>query len=356
MEKKLIGILVSIMMTATCFTVAQSTNNEPLHRSIKEIAPDVAPSSNDTVPVWTVGDSWTYAMNTINVDIDQDNLSFHLHFEINELPFQVIEVTNDSYLLNFTAGISGSGNIFADLGNNHRINLSATIEEATIHGLLWYNTSDLALQKIQIVLSGNFSGEITELLIPLSHPIPRQTNFTVNATAAFELPYPTILHFPLNENETGKLWNRPATNVTITGVFFSQQMKKTYDLYHNTLVQIIMKILRPLLPPKLRDAFNHFLDLLNLIQPQDSYGLVHIEDICDLTWLLGTHRFPLPEVILWQNAMTTITVPAGTFRCYNLSIMDGVVNAYYNATVGNYVKLSGPAINVELLSWHRHTE
>jgi hypothetical protein len=353
MKKKLVGILVSMIMIATCFTVAQSTNNEPLERNINEAAPPMTTSSNDTVPVWAVGDSWTYAMNNINVDINQGNLSFHLHFESNELPFQVVEVTDDSYVLNFTASIGGYGTIYADLGNDHRINISATINQAKIQGLLWYTKSDIALQKIQTVLSGNFSGEITEILFPLHRPIPAQMNFTMNTTAEVEAPYPTLLQFPLNEGETGKLWKRPATNVTITGEFFSQNLKKIYDVYHRGLTQILIKIIHPLLPPKLRGAFDNLLDLFDLIQPQDPYGVIRIEDVFNFPWLLGTHRFPLPEGVLWQNNMTTITVPAGTFHCYNITAMDGLMHVYYNTTVGNYVKLSGPAINVELLSWHR---
>jgi hypothetical protein len=344
------------MMIATCFTVAKSIKNETSEQKICEATPGMTTTtSNDTVPVWNLGDTWTYTINNINIDIDEKNLSFHLHFEIDELPFQVVEVTNDSYLLNFTANIGGYGTVFADFGNDHRINLSATVNQAKIQGYLWYNKSDLAIKKIQVVLSGNFSGEITEFFFKLPNPIPRQMNFTLNATADFDVPYPAILHFPLNENETGKIWNRSATNVTITGIFFSQQLKKIYDVYNSTLTKIFIKIIRPLIPPKLRVAFDHLIDLLNLIQPKDSYGLMHIEDVFDLPWLLGTHRFPIPKGTSWQNNMTLITVPAGTFRCYNISVMNRLVNVYYNTTVGNYVKISGPALNMELLSWHRNS-
>jgi hypothetical protein len=145
----------------------------------------------------------------------------------------------------------------------------------------------------------------------------------------------TMLTFPL---DTGTSWNLTAANITINGNIQSGW------LY---LIQIVNNIAK---------LFNQ-----DFLSPEIA-GLLPIVDIHDALTVLGPGNvFSLPTI---EDAfacltMENITVPAGPYDAYNITILGGLGYCYYAPAAGNVIKITGnfagilpylKNVNMELLS------
>ena len=104
MKKHIVGLFLSCLVLSSIVAMAMPFSvQQPYSARIDQpIQPFEEPA-----PVWEIGNSWTYAIQDINIDIKEDNQTIHLHFEIDELPLEVKEVQADTYILSYAATISG---------------------------------------------------------------------------------------------------------------------------------------------------------------------------------------------------------------------------------------------------------
>ena len=349
MKKKIIGILVCLMLMTTFLTAAQNTENISVkyeseeNNSISFIEGDV--------PVWKVGDKWTYNIDVFSIDFSQSNMSINIDAKIEDLSLEVAEVTTDFYKLNFTSDISGSYEIKIDFGDGP-INITGELEKTTIEGFIIYNKTDLGIKQINVEISGKLTVKIEQPYIKLSF-LPK---FPIRATITLEIiledPIP-LIDFPLNET---KCWGLPATNFTVDGTIESPWLR-LFDKLNRLINPII-----PLIENITKKDLSELKDISDILK-----DILPIIDICDLlTNYVGIGcDFEIPEIppiiCLTNLSKELVTVPAGTFEAYNISIIGtNLANIYYNDTVGNIIKIAGnlqdifPSvsnINVELVSY-----
>jgi hypothetical protein len=176
MKKKIIGILVVILViSTTVIPVAAITDRYDI----------IVTSYNSDVPIWEVGDEWTYYF-TESCDID---LAYSLS---GDLTFKVVDDSGDSYILEGTSKPSGR----FDLGI---IGLKTTrFKPLTMKLRLQMKKTDLALENFR----EKFEGILLLTIGSFTLPIPIQLEFNVDV----EINPPWVnIPFPLYDGKYGNL-------------------------------------------------------------------------------------------------------------------------------------------------------
>lgn len=325
MKSKLIGIIVCGMLLTSCLVLA--TPSETIMKSKTEVQPLSA-----DVPIWHTGDYWTYKVDTISINFDQDNQTIDLTLSIDQLPLNVTSDSGGYYTLSFSTKASGHGKINVNTEDG-TINMTIDFTDVKISGHVMIEKTMLGIKSIDAQLKGTFQLNIIQL--PNSNlsnrhlPIP----LTMNVTLDCGNPV-SILTFPL---DTGMFWNLSATDFTING--------KIHSFWLNVIhfVNWIMGIFgNPILPPELEIL----LPVVDIKEALTTFGIGNV--------------FSIPEVpgIFICNTTENIVVPAGTYDAYNISIIGGMGSIFYAPAAGNVVKISGnfqgaipyiQSINMELV-------
>lgn len=314
MKKKFMGILVCLMIVTTFTTAANKPGKTQVNQQSIERG---ALSIDDDVPVWEVGDMWTYKIGNIDIDFGANNQTIRLNLQIDELHLEVIRVLDDSYLLAFQASINGNLAINSNLSNGP-INITITLSSAPISGNIAIRKSDLGIKNISLYFDGRFIVKIIEqpfFHLPFKLPaIPIRVKVVFNST--FEPPF-AILRFPLN---TSMIWNLPATNISVDGTI--QSIWLNILNFINKVAEALGVKLLPL----------EIATLLPIVDIGDAFAALNIPSV---------FRVPqIPSVFACNNT-ETVTVKAGTYTAYNISVAGGVGTCYYAPQAGNVIKMSG---------------
>jgi hypothetical protein len=269
------------------------------------------------VPVWEIGDQWTYQIDDISIVHQQEGKSINLLLTIAELPLTVTSTAGDFYTLEFQTSVSGQCTVSVDPGDGPA-NFSIIFSDLDISGKVLIEKSTLGIKEISAGFNKEkISIEIKQSIIPLPRFLQKfSTKITMNIATTFDTPF-SLLTFPLN---TGNVWNMTSTNITING--------KIQSLYLN-LINFINKMAKlfgkEFLPPEIA-------------------ALLPVIDIKDALTTLGYGNvFPIPTTSDAFYCLNTenITVPAGTYEAYNIVLFEGVGQCYYAPTAGNVVKITG---------------
>ena len=178
-KKTIIVVCILFLITSVPFGVSEKINDKAFSTTY-----------NDTdVPIWTIGDSWTYDAEFIG-SYSSTNFNIALH----DLLFQVEDETSVGYSLSFVADVTGELNV-------EDADVSGTFRDTTIEGNMVIKQSNLGIKSIDVTFEG-------KLLVELI-PIPLVIGFTATFDPAF-----SSLAFPLN---VGKQWSIPHSDVTIQG-------------------------------------------------------------------------------------------------------------------------------------------
>ncbi len=257
MKKKIIGIFVCMLLTTTVV----SATNINVKNDVQKAASGV------DVPVWTVGDSWTYNEQYVNHLYNLNGALVYLWIHNCTSTYTVNDATGDNYKLEMSS-TNNEGQVM--IGKYHFKFTKSTML-----------TGELSLRKTDL---GTVSRSVQEKglvywLIGNTISIPAQYN---DAWEGSYSPPDVTLPFPLAAGTNGAL-----PNVSYTG-----------------------------------------------------------HEKCSIYWGLFT-LYNWPEVIGWtgeQNymcEMADITVPAGNYDAYNVSIeqtygdgTQGIVRSYYVPEVG----------------------
>jgi len=354
MKGKIAGFLICIMLLTTFFSVAQNIDERYEQHQLMYNNP-TSSSYDDDVPIWEIGNTWTYKIDDIDLDIKDENLSenltIHIHGIIDNLPLEVVDDTGDSYQITFQATIVGDYTVDIDLGDGP-INITGDLEDTTIEGDITFRKSDLGVEHAHVIIAGKLTVNINEQ--PYGNwsffpeiPVPA----TIDVEADFSTPFP-IIDFPLN---TSKFWGLPSVNITFDGTIESTWLK-IFNILNNIIrIPGIIEIIAALTDSD-PAMFHEISDILKDILPVIDIGYV-------LNEYLGVENIiHLPEIpiIFLCNNTENVTVPAGTFNAYDISAMGGLGNIYYAPEVKNIVKMEGnfedilpfiSNINAELISY-----
>ena len=331
MKTKLIGMLICLMLMTTFLTVAKPSEKIESKSSTERMS-----STYDAdVPVWAVGDQWIYKIDNISIYNQTEDKTLNLMLTMTELPLTVLSATGDFYTLEFKTNVSGQFKIYSKQDNGS-INISITFNNIFLSGNVSIEKSTLGIKEISAAFTkGKFLVNIIELpnmeLPSFLQKIPAR--ITLNMTTTFDTPF-SLLTFPLS---TLLVWNSTATNFTLNGEIKS--------LWLN-LINFLNKIATP---------FGYGLD-------PNIAALLPVIDIKDALTTIGNGNvFQIPAIEAAFICLNTenITVPAGTYEAYNITLIGGMAQCYYAPTAGNVVKIAGnleeiipylKGINMELLS------
>jgi hypothetical protein len=330
MKTKIIATLLCGMLLTTSLVLAIPSENKL--RTDTETR-QVSPVSAD-VPVWHMGNTWTYKVDNISVNFQENNQTIFLTMSIDQLPLTVSSDSGDSYTLSFSTKASGHGiiDVITDQG---RLNMQINFNNAAIQGSVIIEKTELGIQSVAATLHGTFHLTIIQWpgggQPPFSHlPIPVTMNVTLGSSSPI-----AFLSFPM---EVGAVWNLSAADLTVNGEIHSIWL----NIIH--FINMIMGLFgQNFLPPEIEVL----LPVVNIKDALAAFGIGNV--------------FSVPEVpgIFSCENITTVTVPAGTYQAYDISIAQGVGSVFYAPTAGNIIKLKGnfhdlipyiQDLNMELIS------
>jgi hypothetical protein len=339
MRNKILGILICLMMMTSIITVAKNVDNKQFNRLSEKI--NMLLIDEDEVPIWSEGDKWSYQLDTISVDFKKEDLYFYLEVKSDYLNMKVVEVTEDSYILNIYAPIDGYFRFVTDIKEIGPINVTGEFKDIfqspTIGGTITFNKTDLALKQTNIIINGRvllkFS-EIPKYPFNLTPPIPIPLSANLDIKLGNYIP---IIDFPIN---TSKFWGIPATNITLAGLVESIWLDVVSAINNMIRYPGIIEFLAIQFgfDPNILKGFS---DILYNNTPDFDIEYFLVEYI-------GGNVFDIPEVppILSCFGRENITVLAGEYYSFNISVMGGLGNIYYSPEIGNIVKIIGNFENI----------
>ena len=196
MRKKTIVIfLISMLVIPSIIVSGEQINNEKVNTSV----PD------DDVPIWKVGDSWTYTISSFYVNYSYGGRKILMSGRIDDLKWIVSDITETTYVVSVTGVVSANYNIETPVGNlilklNGIVNPSSN----TLRGTIIFNKANLHVVDVDATLFGISSVGFYDL--PISIPLP----IRISANGALSVPFP-LFDFPLH---LLKIWNLPEIDLT----------------------------------------------------------------------------------------------------------------------------------------------
>jgi len=155
------------------------------------------------VPIWEIGDSWVF---DIKLSSDYESL-FSFNLSIMDLYFEVIDVYNSSYKVEF------SGEVIGEISIKEPSIISARLKDAILKGFILIEQDNLGIKRIDSTING----------FVLIHAIP-QIPFEGQITLVFN-PIYDYLDFPIY---AGKEWEIPATNISMDLWYQIADVVKSY--------------------------------------------------------------------------------------------------------------------------------
>jgi len=208
MKKKSIifgSVFIIFLLMMSSFFVGAITLNK--HANSTYLT-SILDENDADLPIWTIGDSWTY-----NVEIEgEQNEYFDLEFDlyIDNMEFEVVEIQAEMYKLSMIVPEGDfNGAVTADLG---AFTFSGNIEDAYLDGFMYVKKSTLGIQKCE----GSIVGDTNKLILP-HFDIDFQIEFEVEENNQGVKTNFSSLMFPMNIEDT---WLIPQTylNISINAV------------------------------------------------------------------------------------------------------------------------------------------
>jgi hypothetical protein len=236
-------------------------------------------SVDDNVPIWELGDSWTYDINRFQINFSASSALLGLDSAIDDLTLEMIGYSETSYILKLSGKIRGSFQYESGEG----IALKGNLYFARISGNMYFRQNDLASEKLSIFINGIALLHKHPFQIPISIPIPLKITININQSTPR-----SFIDFPLYDGKQGF--------INETGIYANIKFESIF-------LQILSLF---------------FADIPNEISYQETF------DISMFDYLAKNEN---------------LSVGAGTFNSYNISFSWGLFGSiFYAPNVGNYIK------------------
>ena len=329
MNSKIFGIIVCILLMTSYITIAENTEKTSTISSYKKLSDA---SFFADVPVWAEGKTWSYKIDDLTIDYEQDGQYIHVKLVTDKLQLTVIEVTTDSYIVQIEATTTGSGNAYINLGEGP-INITLDLKETKLTGTIVFNKTDLGIKQLNPKLVGRLILDINEQPYNDKDIPPISIRSTIDLTTQLATPL-TIIGFPLN---VGNIWGIPSTNISVDGTIRSPWL---YFLnFVNNLARSNWNIammfanqagIDEATAQKISDMLEDILPVINISKVLQNY-------------LEIGNAFETPEIptIFFCESTEEITIQGNSYEAYNISGIGGFGNIFYAPSAGNIVKISG---------------
>jgi hypothetical protein len=308
MNKKVLGILICIMLLTVTFTVVA-----PAETRIKDqVSQQPLTTSQEDVPVWEVGNQWIYQIDDIDLHFNSTSGTIDTHLTMDQLPLTVNKLDATTYTLDFATTISGDAYVNMDVGEGP-IDFTITFSNLRLSGDMVFEKSTLGITALTGVFDGRFWVKINQqpyLPIPWFPIFPvklKISDFASDFATAI-----TPLVFPLNNS---MLWNFSGTNLSVGGIAQSPWF----------YIMLLINNFYPILPPEIAALL----------------PVVNIEEALTTIGIPTPIAIPMIEGAFYCLNTEPVTVPAGIYNAYNITILNGTAQCYYAPDVGNIIKLTG---------------
>ena len=105
MNSKLIGFLIIVIVFSTGFQQVQAFKDRNI--SFKNNSRTIDMSLYDEMPLWEIGDSWTYYLEfTFSID-EEDAADISLHLSFDNLKFTIDSIDSNSYRMALNSNVDG---------------------------------------------------------------------------------------------------------------------------------------------------------------------------------------------------------------------------------------------------------
>ena len=329
MNNKIFGIIVCVLLMTSYITIAENTEKTSTNSSIKKLSNT---SLNADVPVWIVGNTWSYKIDDLTIDFEKEGQYIHLKLVTDELQLTVIDVTIDSYIVQIKATTTGSGNIYIILDGDP-INITLDLKETQLTGTIVFDKADLGIKQLNPKLVGRLIVNIieqpyTDIKIP-----PISIRSTIDLTANLSIPL-AIIDFPLN---IGNIWGIPSTNLSVEGTIKSPWLYflnfiNNLAIKHWNIAMIIANQ-AGIDEPTAQEISSMLEDILPIIDISKV-----LQNYTEIGNVFGTPDIP---PILGCGSIEDIFVQGNPYNAYNISTVGDLGNIYYASSAGNIVKISG---------------
>jgi hypothetical protein len=314
MNKKIICILICVVFFATATSSAMAIQILDKFAVDTFIIDGEKTFSSDDAPIWKKGTVWTYKIDEYTMDYNGSGSVIHLRISARDFPLKVVSDAGSSYLVSFTAKLSGTVYVETEVGGSS-ILVQGNLVRAQLKGELSYRKSDLAINSITAQLTA-------KVILSISQPLHLPTlriPATLKLNVGFSTPY-TLLFFPL---EPDIKWGLPATTLSIDGSIRSPWLRVA------NIAHTAMRFMG-LIPPEYQNVSDKITQILPVIDIGDTLNLFSIPNPLDIP--------ELPEKF-YCSGIETINVQAGSYNAYNISVATG--NIYYAPDAGNIIKITG---------------
>ncbi len=273
--KKILSILVVGVFVLSGIGVV-ATNSQTNRSSSK------AASLDDDVPVWNVGNSWTYTVSNITVNYNQGGQQIFMNGKIDDFTWKVSDTTGDYYTVAVTGKISATYDLLLNTQTS-TVHLVGSFKPTLTRfkGTIQFTKSNLQVHALSFQLLGVTMMKINSL--PFALPIP----FKLVTVGDLSVDFP-LFDFPLYGL---KFWDMPDLTLTMSSTFGG---------------------------------------IFGLIQVPFTVSV-------EYSWM------PLAFYTLGEES---VTVPAGTYDAYKITSLLGDSFVYYYAPdAGNLIKIDASLPN-----------
>ena len=275
MKGKIIGLIISMLFI--CSIVGATTPNVQTGQ--------VPTSLDDDVPIWNVGDSWTYTIDDFTVDYNQGGQIIFIDGRIDDFTWVVESTAGSSYQVSFSGEIACEYEIYLTSATANLYvtgNMVNTLTKFT--GTIVFSKADLQIQDINGEIKGLSFGKIS----PLPIPLPLLFRISVDGDLSNDFP---LFDFPLYVLKT---WALPEIQATMQ------------------------------------------------VQIGGYFGLIKIP----MTFYVN---YPYTPLAFWVTDKRDITVEAGIYNAYQIeSGFFDLFEYYYAPTVGNMIKIDAMLTNGDM--------
>ena len=281
-------------------------------------------------PVWEEGDSWTYALNDLDIDFSEvDGREIIAHFETGDITLTVSEVTSTMYKTTVTTeNLEVFVDIDVDLSVEDKQPIKGTgqLVNTSISGEISFDKSTLGIVNMDLFIDGalnteslleNIDFEVPPIVIKFIPEIP----LSISLKSSFEEAY-ELIDYPLSVD---KEWGFSEGEITVEGTVESKYFR---------LLSTVSKIARivgiDLLPP----SITKYLPVVDLVEVLEDLGMSNQIEIPEFEGMFDTSMFLV-------RSEEEITVESGMYTTYNVQVFLGAGNIYYSPAVRNVVKIEG---------------
>ena len=274
---------------------------------------------NDNPPVWEIGDNWTYHINNVEINIDNDDMFAHILLVFDDVSLELTQDSGDTYTVKLSTRLNGDFSVRIDAAQIKISGQFAPLLPTKLNGILSVDKSSLGLKNVALDVSAYVKAKIAENpVIPISLPsilIPAK----INAYAGFENPF-ALLDFPM---DVFKTWGVSENEISVDGIIQSIWLR-LFNVINNILTRLNIE----LIPQEIAQFFPE----MNIPDILAQIGFPSVIDV------------PPFEPLFFCLSDEMITVDAGSYDTYNVTI--GIPNTefdfghfYYAPAAGKIIKM-----------------